>query len=122
MKRQQFRIEAAIEQLQMDLQGSETRLDQATARILRAKHMRFTQPFVNMLLLLLSVPFFLNREPAQVVTSGGTCLLVCGLCFVVAFVGQQQVIVIESYPALPAWLPIMIFGPVAVLFLDSVKT
>lgn len=34
MKRQQFRIEAAIEQLQMDLQGSQTELDQATARIL----------------------------------------------------------------------------------------
>ena len=94
---------------------------QQAARILQVKHTRFTEPFVNMLLLLLGVPFFLNREPTRVLINGGLCLLVTGLCFVVAFLGQH-VISLPSYPALPAWLPIMVFGPVAVWFLDSVRT
>jgi lipopolysaccharide export system permease protein len=89
--------------------------------ILQVKHKRFTLPFVNMLLLLLGVPFFLNREPSNVLVSGGLCMLICGLCFVTAFV-SQNLIDYPAYPALPAWLPILIFGPVAVLFLDSVKT
>ncbi len=104
-----------------DLERLANQPGQSRAAILGVKHARFTQPFVNMLLLLLGVPFFLNREPAGVLVSGGLCLLTCGTCFVVAFVGQHLVNYAD-YPALPAWLPIMIFGPVAVLFLDSVKT
>lgn len=95
---------------------------QAKLPILRVKHLRFTQPFVNMLMLLLGIPFFLNREPGRVVVSGGLCLLVCGLCFVVAFVGQNLLTSTSLPPAFPAWLPIMVFGPVAVWLLDSIKT
>ena len=104
---------------QMDRLAAES--GQQAARIMQAKHTRFTQPFVNMLLLLLGVPFFLNREPTRVLVNGAMCLLVTGLCFTVAFLGQH-VISLPAYPALPAWLPIMVFGPVAVWFLDSVRT
>ncbi len=91
------------------------------ARIAQLKHSRFTQPLVNMLLLLLGVPFFLTREPRPVLTSGAMCVGLGGLFFIFSFV-SQNLIYTPSYPALPAWLPIIIFGPIVVLFLDSLKT
>ncbi|MBI4580265.1 MAG: hypothetical protein HY718_11220, partial [Planctomycetes bacterium] len=47
---------------------------------------------------------------------------VCTAAFLVTFVGQQLVGAGSFSPALPAWLPIFIFGPVAALLLDNVKT
>jgi len=42
----------------------------------------------------------------------------------VVFMGQQLLgsAGIEQYPALPAWLPIFLFGPLTVVLLENVKT
>lgn len=89
----------------------------------KVKHTRITTPFVNMILLLLAIPFFLTRERVSLIVAGGRGLLVCGLCFVLAFMGQNadfgQII---SNPALPVWLPVLLFGPLAVLLLDGIRT
>jgi lipopolysaccharide export system permease protein len=90
-------------------------------RISQVKHSRVTQPLINMILLLIGVPFFLTREPRPVLTSGAMCVGVGGLFFVFSFVSQNLVYA-ASYPALPAWLPVIVFGPVAAVLLDSVKT
>jgi lipopolysaccharide export system permease protein len=93
----------------------------SNTRITQLKHKRFTQPLINMMLLLLGVPFFLTREPRPVLTSGAMCVGISGLFFVFSFISQNMVST-SSYPALPAWLPIIIFGPVVVVLLDAVKT
>jgi len=90
-------------------------------RIAQAKHGRFTQPLINMLLLLLGIPFFLTREPRPVLTSGAICVGVGGLFFIFSFI-CQNLIYSSSLPALSAWLPIIVFGPLVVLLLDSIKT
>jgi len=90
-------------------------------RIAQAKHGRFTQPLINMLLLLLGIPFFLTREPRPVLTSGAICVGVGGLFFVFSFI-SQNLIYSSSLPALSAWLPIIVFGPLVVVLLDSIRT
>lgn len=88
--------------------------------IAKTRHNRFVAPLVSLLLLLLGLPFFLDRSPADVVRDAGRCMLVCGLCYVFAFVGQS--INAGGASALPAWIPIFVFGPVGIVLLDRVRT
>lgn len=88
--------------------------------IAKTRHSKFVTPLVSLLLLLLGLPFFLDRSPADVVRDAGRCMLVCGLCYVVAFIGQS--INAGGASALPAWIPIFVFGPVGVVLLDRVRT
>lgn len=90
--------------------------------IQRIRHGRFAAPFVNLLLLLLGLPFFLTREPVSVLEQATKCLLNCGLAFVVNFLAQNIAADSTAYPALPAWIPIMVFAPLVVVYMDSVKT
>lgn len=92
------------------------------------KHTRFTMPINNMVLLLLGIPFFLNRLPNSVLTQGAKAVAVCGVSFLIAFVGRHLVgsadltIPGMDLRPLPTWVPIFLFGPLAVWLLDSVKT
>lgn len=103
-----------------------TRLQQRfpqTAEFVKVKHTRLTTIFINMLMLLLGIPFFLTRERPQVLVAGAKCLLVCGACFVLTFFCQSVEMVGASFnPALPAWIPVLVFCPVAVYLMDAIKT
>lgn len=89
--------------------------------VISARHIRLTQPILNLLLLFLGLPFFLNRAPNNVLISVGMCLAVALSCFVLAFV-SQALAASAAYPALAAWLPIIVFGPLAVILMENVKT
>ncbi len=91
-----------------------------TASIIQTRHARIAAPMVSLLLLLLGVPFFLDRSPANVLGDAGKCTLVCGLCYVTTFVAQN--IRSETASAVPAWIPIFVFGTVAMVLLDRVRT
>jgi lipopolysaccharide export LptBFGC system permease protein LptF len=101
------------------LQG---RNDVNLTEIARIKHGRFTLPVNNMILLVLGITFFMTRVPGSVLTQGAKALGVCALAFLVTFIGQQLVGSAAVSPALPAWLPIFLFGPVAALLMENVKT
>ncbi|MCH7526182.1 MAG: LptF/LptG family permease [Planctomycetes bacterium] len=90
-------------------------------QIRQVKHTRFTTPLVHLLMLLLGLPFFLRRESANIVADAGKCLVVCGLCFLLAFAGENFVRP-TTLSALPAWLPLIVFTPVAVILVDRIKT
>ena len=90
------------------------------ASIIQTRHTRIAAPIVSLLLLLLGLPFFLDRSPANVLGDAGRCLLVCGLCYVVTFIAQN--IRSETASALPAWIPIFVFGTLAMVLLDRVRT
>ena len=90
------------------------------ASIVQTRHTRIAAPIVSLLLLLLGLPFFLDRSPANVLGDAGRCLLVCGLCYVVTFIAQN--VRSESASALPAWIPIFVFGTLAMVLLDRVRT
>ena len=88
--------------------------------IVRTRHARIATPLVSIVLLLLGLPFFLDRSPGNVMHDTGKCLLVCGLCYVASFVAQS--IRPEAPSALLAWIPIFVFGTVAIVLLDRVRT
>jgi lipopolysaccharide export system permease protein len=89
--------------------------------LVMGRHVRLTQPMLQVVLLLLAVPFFLTREPTHVLAAGGKALLLAGLLFVIAF-GVHNLSVDERWSALLAWIPILAFAPVAVLSVANVKT
>ena len=90
------------------------------AAVLRTRHARIAAPLVSIVLLLLGLPFFLDRSPANVLGDAGKCMIACGLCYVTAFVAQS--VRPDSVSAWPAWIPIFIFLTLAVVLLDRVKT
>jgi len=89
--------------------------------VISARHIRLTQPILNILLLLLGLPFFLNREPHNMLVSVGFCLLAAISCFLISFVAQTMASSVNC-PALAAWLPILIFGPLAAILMENIKT
>ena len=100
----------------------EKRGDADPGQVAHVKHGRFTLPINNIILLLLGISFFMNRLPGSVLTQGAKALTACSVAFLVTFVGQQLVGSAGFSPALPAWLPIFVFGPLVVVLLDNVKT
>jgi lipopolysaccharide export system permease protein len=99
-----------------------------TVGLLRVKHARFTQPLVNIILLLLAIACVLSREPTRLKSAATWCLALTGLCMATTFIGQQLTgsppsgQLAPQWPAIMAWLPILIFGPIAVFMLDRVET
>ncbi|MGC9453793.1 MAG: LptF/LptG family permease [Phycisphaerae bacterium] len=83
-----------------------------------ARHIRVTEPINNLIMLLLGLPFILSRE-RNIKASIGLCLLLVMSFY--AFVHMCRNIV-GLPPEWSAWLPVLLFAPVAVVMFDSVKT
>jgi len=82
-----------------------------------AKHLRFADPINNLILLLLGLPFILSRE-RNIKASAGLSVMMTGAYF--AFIHIARVAGLP--PMLAAFLPIVLFGTVAAVMLDSIKT
>ncbi len=84
-------------------------------------HIRFITPIINVIILLLAAPLIISREPKGVFMEMIKALLVIiaafGLTFAAHQLGGQQLPTLVA-----AWLPVFVFGPLAILVLDSVKT
>ena len=83
-----------------------------------AKHIRVTDPLNNLVMLLLGLPFILSRE-RNIKASAGLCILMVGAFFAFVYICRS---INDLPPSLAAWLPILLFGPVAVVMQDSIKT
>jgi DMSO reductase anchor subunit len=71
----------------------------------------------------------LTRQPAQLRAAATKCLFLTGACMGLTFLAQQMAgsaPLIPSWsqhwPALMAWMPVLVFGPIAVWLLDRVET
>ena len=99
-----------------------------TIDLLRSKHLRVAQWLLNVFLLLLAVSTVLTREPGRLKSAALKCLLLSGLCMGSVFVTYQMAAspptpdLVNLWPALMAWIPIFIFGPLSVLLMSQVKT
>lgn len=89
--------------------------------VAKARDIRFFQPLLAWILMLLSVPFFLTCAPGNVLVAGGKALLLAGGCFAFTFfahsipTGSDMMLLMTS-------LPVLVFGPVAVLHIFNVRT
>lgn len=84
-------------------------------------HMRFTQPLMNLVMLLIGIPFLLTREPNRLVINMLYCTIMSAVIFVTTFV-ISQLGAAHIPPIWAAWLPILIFAPFAVVMLDTIHT
>jgi len=85
--------------------------------VLQAKYIRFANPLNNLVMLLLGLPFILSRQ-RNIKASAGLCILMVGSFYV--FIYLCRYMGFGDFWA--AFLPVLIFGPVSVIMLDSIKT
>ena len=85
------------------------------------KHFRFTDPIINIVMLLLGLPLIVSRERKSTKTTILLVLFGSGGCFVGTF-ACKLLAGATLDPLLAAWLPIIIFTPLSILALDAIKT
>ena len=82
----------------------------------------FLPPLLGMLLVFLGLSVILRDQNRNVILSAGSCLMLCGVFFLCSYgckmLGENDYLA----PALAAWLPLLIFGPLALVFFDAVHT
>ncbi|MGD0462589.1 MAG: LptF/LptG family permease [Tepidisphaeraceae bacterium] len=99
-----------------------------TIDLLRAKHLRVAEWLLNVFLLLLAISTVLTREPGKLKSSAFRCLLLTGMCMGSVFVTYQMAAspptpeLVNLWPALMAWMPIFIFGPLSIFLMAQIKT
>lgn len=85
-------------------------------------HMRLTRPLLGLLLVFLGLSTILRDQNRHVFISAGLCLILCAVFFLTSFfckhLGDHEYFA----PALSAWLPVIIFGPLSFVMFDAIHT
>jgi lipopolysaccharide export system permease protein len=76
-------------------------------------HVRLVQPFLDMALFFLGVPLVLTRGNRKILVAGLLGLMLVGGFFCVTMLSHWLGANYLLSPALAAWLPLLIFGPLA---------
>jgi lipopolysaccharide export system permease protein len=85
-------------------------------------HQRLTRPLLGLLLVFLGLSVILRDQNRNVIISSGLCLVLCGVFFAVCYsckmLGDNEFL----SPSLAAWIPVLLFGPQALVLFDAVHT
>ena len=81
-------------------------------------HTRIVQPLLDITLLFLGLPLVVARESRNVFIAMGLCMGVATL-FSVFVAASQYLGAVWLHPALGAWMPLIVFVPVAVWLAES---
>lgn len=96
-----------------------------TAQLSSQKHFHITDPIINLVMLMISLPILVCRDPKSVKSAVMISFTLTGACFIFTFICKilaTEFIFDRVMPELWAWLPIFIFLPIAFIELDSMKT
>jgi lipopolysaccharide export system permease protein len=85
-------------------------------------HARLTRPILAFLLVILGLSVILRDQNRNVFINAGMCLVLCGVFFGAFFTCKQLGDNDYLSPTLAAWLPVLIFGPLAFVMFDAVHT
>jgi lipopolysaccharide export system permease protein len=75
-----------------------------------------------MLLVLSGLSVILRDQNRNVFLSAGLCVVLCALFFTAQFVAKSLGDNEYVSPALAAWMPVLIFGPLSLALFDAVHT
>ncbi|MBW8001309.1 MAG: YjgP/YjgQ family permease [Planctomycetes bacterium] len=95
------------------------------AQVYSQKHFRITDPIMNLVMLMISLPILVCRDPKAMKGAIGRSFAILMVAFILTFTCKMlatEVIFDTIMPEFWAWLPVFIFVPVAVMELDSMKT
>jgi lipopolysaccharide export system permease protein len=85
-------------------------------------HMRLTRPILGLLLVFMGLSIILRDQNRNVFISTGLCLTLCAVFFAALFackyLGDSEFL----SPSLAAWLPVLLFGPLAFSLFDAIHT
>jgi lipopolysaccharide export system permease protein len=85
-------------------------------------HTRLTRPLVGILLVLSGLSVILRDQNRNIFLSAGLCVVLCAVFFGVLFacksLGDNEYLA----PALAAWIPVLLFGPLSLAMFDAVHT
>jgi lipopolysaccharide export system permease protein len=85
-------------------------------------HTRLTRPLVGMVLVFMGLSLILRDQTTNIVISAGQCIVLCGLFFATCnacrMMGDNEYLT----PVMAAWLPVVLFGPLAVVQFDAIQT
>jgi lipopolysaccharide export system permease protein len=97
--------------------------------LMRVRDARWASYFLNVILVLLTIPCVLTREPMQLRTAAARVFILVGLCMATIFITQSLAgqppadpALAAKWPGIMAFAPIFIFGIIAVYLLDRLKT
>ncbi|MBI1369467.1 MAG: LptF/LptG family permease [Planctomycetes bacterium] len=117
-KRAEFRKLLSLRQL-TELIHSSGAVD--VADLERIRHSRFSLPVINMLILMMGVPFFLVRAPANLLRQSIKAAVVCIGAWASGFI-MLQIAPGALPPAAIAWMPVAMYLPMAFYRMDTVET
>jgi len=85
-------------------------------------HMRITRPLIGLLVVIVGISVILWNPNRHIALSAGLCLGI-GIGYYVCVLGCKA-LGDNDYisPALAAWLPVLLYGPTALVSLDAVHT
>jgi len=90
------------------------------------KHFRITDPIINLVMLMISLPVLVCRDPKAMKSAVMISFGLTTACFITTFVckmlATEPVLFGKVMVQLWAWLPVFIFVPVAFIEIDSLKT
>ena len=96
------------------------------AQLYSQKHFRITEPIINLMMLIISLPVLVCRDPKSLKSAILISFGLTSVCFVTIFVckmlATEQIIFDRVIPEFWAWLPVFIFVPAALVVLDAMKT
>jgi lipopolysaccharide export LptBFGC system permease protein LptF len=87
-------------------------------RVQLTKNIRIADPVNNIVMLLLGLPFILSRE-RNLKASALLCVMMVGAFFAFIYICR---FLMPEQPFWAAYMPILLFGPVAAVMLDAIKT
>ncbi|MBN1796251.1 MAG: LptF/LptG family permease [Sedimentisphaerales bacterium] len=95
------------------------------AQLYSQKHFRITDPIINLIMLLVALPILVCRDPRTMKSAIMISFATTTACYITTFACKMmatEVVFERIVPEFWAWLPIVIFFPVAFVELDSMKT
>ncbi len=95
------------------------------AQLFSQKHFRVTEPIINLAMLMVCLPILVCRDPKAMKSAVMLSFEITGACMITSFVCKlmaTEVVLGAVRPEFWAWVPVLIFVPVAFIELDSMKT
>ncbi len=97
-----------------------------TGLLYSQKHFRVTEPILNFVMLLVSLPVLLVRDPRSMKSAVLISFCLCAACSLTTFgckiLSTEPILFHRVTPEFWAWLPVFVFVPVALIELDAMKT
>ncbi len=91
-----------------------------TDTIRRLMHGRFSMVVLSVLLLVMTLPFYLNREPVNLMLQGVKAAVLALAAWSISLVVMQ--VGVGLNPVFSAWLPVALFLPLAAWMVGGLKT